>query len=110
VRQVAVRLLRVYRAITAALDALAARLRAHAETLAAALARDDRPVPSAASLRRYAELSNAPLVDLVADPGLPSALLPADWPGPTLAALIVDTHARHRPAATAYAHEVLSAA
>lgn len=90
------------------LDDLAARLRDHVATLTAALARGERPPTSAAALRRFVELRNAPLVDLVADPVLPAVLLPPDWPGTELASAMARVQDRYGPPAVEYVRSVLS--
>lgn len=90
------------------LDDLATRLREHVSTMSAALAQEGRPPTSAAALRRFVELRNAPLVDLVADPGLPVALLPPDWPGGELARLMGQVQDRYGSVAAQYVRGVLA--
>ena len=84
-----------------ALDDLAADLRAHVPVLHAAL---DAPPPDAGpdALRRLVTLTNAVLVDLLRDPGLPRELRPPDWPGDELRVLIGRIAATHGPAAVAH--------
>ncbi len=86
------------------LDTLAATLRGHITTLRAALNTDYNPPPTATTVRRLAELRNAPLVDLIDDPNLPPELLPASWPVPELAYLMSQARDRYQPPAARYAH------
>ncbi|MFB9183494.1 hypothetical protein ACFFX1_35650 [Dactylosporangium sucinum] len=67
------------------LDALAGTYAAHASALRTALeALPEPPAPDAATLRRYAGLLKAPMVDTLSSPRLPAALFPPGWPLPAL--------------------------
>ena len=92
------------------LDDLATRLRGHVASMTAALTRDEGPTSSARALRRFVELSNAPLVDMVGDPGLPAVLLPSGWPGGELATAMGQVQDRYAPPAQAYVRSVLAGA
>lgn len=67
------------------LDDLADLYSGHVRTLDAAVrARSTPPEPGPETLRRYAELLRAPMVDTLRAPRLPDTLLPPDWPLPRL--------------------------
>ncbi len=88
------------------LDSVEDSFRSHIATLSAALDADDTPPATAGTLRRLAQLLNAPHVDLIRDPGLPVELRPANWPGPELAHLINQVRGRYWPPAAQHVHAV----
>lgn len=92
------------------LPGLGAAYRRHLDRLHAALADGARPPASAATLVRMAELTMAPMVDTLGDPGLPPSLLPPDWPLPDLWQAIGRVHAWYGPGASAYVAEVIAGA
>lgn len=57
--------------------------------------------------RGGAAVRNAPLVDMVGDPGVPAALLPPGWPGAELAVAMGRVQDRYGPVAQAYVRAVL---
>lgn len=84
-------------------------LRGHCATLETALAEiPSRNEPSADTLRRLAEIVNAPLIDTLLAPNLPPELLPADWPMGTLYGLIGKAHQHYLPPARAYVEALLA--
>ncbi|MEJ2871421.1 PaaX family transcriptional regulator C-terminal domain-containing protein [Actinomycetospora sp. OC33-EN08] len=86
-----------------ALDELADDLRHHLARLTALV---DEPVPAdgAAALRRLSEGTGPVYVDLLRDPGLPAELLPADWPGGDLRALLGRVVQAYLPTVVAHVH------
>lgn len=90
------------------LPGLGAAYRGHLERMRAALAGTARPPADGATLVRMAELTMAPMVDTLGDPGLPPELLPADWPLPDLWQAIGRVHERYGPPAAAYVERVLA--
>lgn len=92
------------------LPAVDRTLRNHVATLEANLRPETAPAPTAATLRRFAALYTGPTVDLLADPGLPPELLPADWCRPRLEALMREVRDRYLPLAATYLRSVTEAA
>ncbi|MEU7871483.1 PaaX family transcriptional regulator C-terminal domain-containing protein [Dactylosporangium sp. NPDC049140] len=90
------------------LDAVAGGLARHVAVLAGALAAAGPPPTGPDALVRLAGLLNPVYVDLIQDPGLPAALLPAGWPRPELDRLMAETRARHVPAAARYIHSLVA--
>lgn len=82
--------------------------RGHIAHLGAALRETDPPPATGDTLVRFAELSMVPMVDTLADPGLPAALLPDDWPLPELWRIIGEIHALYGPPAGAYVQRVIA--
>ncbi|MBO0839209.1 MAG: hypothetical protein J2O49_00070 [Sciscionella sp.] len=89
------------------LGTLGATYRAHIARLNAATAHHGKPPADATTLARLAELTSAPLLDTLADPGLPPELLPRDWPLPKLWRAIGRVHEIYGPPAKAYVRDVL---
>ena len=84
-------------------------LRRHCVALEAALAEvPSRSEPTAQTLRRLAEIVNAPLIDTLLAPNLPPELLPTDWPMATLHRLIGKAHEHYLPPARAYVEQLLA--
>ena len=91
-----------------ALSEVDAVLRGHCAALEAALAEvPSRSEPNADTLRRLAEIVNAPLIDTLLAPNLPPELLPTDWPMGTLRRLIGKAHEHYLPPARAYVEQLL---
>ncbi len=90
------------------LDTVADRFDRHATTLTAALHDAVSPPAGPATLTRLAGLLNAVYVDLIQDPGLPTALLPDGWPRPRLDRLMAEVRARYVPPAGRYVHSLLT--
>src|ERR1700730_17126655 len=90
------------------LDSVEDSFRSHIATLSAALAVEDTPPATAGTLRRLAQLLNAPHVDLIRDPGLPVEIRPANWPGPELAHLVDQVRRRYLPPAAQHVHAVIA--
>jgi phenylacetic acid degradation operon negative regulatory protein len=65
------------------------------------------PPATAETLRRLAQLLNAPYVDVIRNPGLPVELLPADWPAPELAELMSQVRGQYLPSARQYVNAVI---
>ena len=84
------------------------RLRDHIAALSAATETDETPTASAATLRRLAQLRNAPLIDLISDPGLPAELLPHNWPAHELVRHLDRIAEHYLPPAIQYVHAVLA--
>jgi phenylacetic acid degradation operon negative regulatory protein len=92
-----------------ALADVARVLAAHCDELDAVLADvPDRLEPAAPTLRRYADIVNAPLIDTLLAPALPPELLPEQWPMGRLQDLINVVHQHYYPPATAYVQELLA--
>ena len=89
------------------LDDAADSLRGHISALSAASDVSTRPPATAETLRRLAQLLNAPYVDVIRNPGLPLELLPADWPAPELAELMSQVRGRYVPSARQYVNAVI---
>lgn len=89
------------------LDAVQDAFRGHIATLSAALEAQDTPPATAGTLRRLAQLLNAPYVDLIRDPGLPAELLPLDWSKPQLTHLMGQVRERYLPPAAQHLHAVI---
>jgi phenylacetic acid degradation operon negative regulatory protein len=89
------------------LDDVADSLRGHITVLSAASDVSTMPPATAQTLRRLAQLLNAPHVDLIRNPGLPIELLPADWPAPELAELMSQVRGRYLPSARQYVNTVI---
>lgn len=84
-------------------------LREHCRQLETELAAVPPKVdPTAHTLRRLAEIVNAPMIDTLLAPNLPAELLPADWPATRLFQLIGKVHEHYMPPARAYIEELLS--
>lgn len=82
--------------------------RTHVATLTKAVRESDEDQPpTAATLRRFAELARLPFVDTLRDPGLPPELVPPDWPGPALQRATVAVARRFAPAAYGYVLSLL---
>lgn len=82
----------------------------HCARLEAAIAAvPSRLEPSAETLRRLAEIVNAPLVDTLLVPTLPPELLPDDWPAPQLYRLIGKAYEHYLPPAAAYVQQLVAA-
>lgn len=64
--------------------------------------------PSAHTLRRLAEIVNAPLVDTLLAPRLPAELLPENWPLLRLYHLIGKANEHYLPPATLYVRQSLA--
>jgi len=94
------------------LDALAARHRAFLDEQEPVLARWSRrrSVPPEAAYRDYLLALDAWRQLPYADPGLPSPLLPEDWPGGRAAEVFGRLHTALHTAGARYAHEVTSGA
>ncbi|WP_433803211.1 PaaX family transcriptional regulator C-terminal domain-containing protein [Actinomycetospora sp. CA-084318] len=92
-----------------ALDEVADDLRAHHARLLAVL---DRPVPDdgATALRRLSDATGPVYVDLLRDPGLPTELLPPDWPGGDLRVALGRVVAAFLPTVVAHVHARIAAA
>ncbi|GAA4973162.1 hypothetical protein GCM10025792_15900 [Pseudonocardia tropica] len=90
------------------LDGVAAVLRGHRDRLAAAAATP--PAGGADGLRQLVELTNPVFVDLVRAPGLPTALLPPDWPAQDVVRRLTAVLARYVPPARAHVRSRLHAA
>ncbi|MGX7760207.1 PaaX family transcriptional regulator [Streptomyces angustmyceticus] len=92
------------------LDALAARHRAFLDEQEPVLARWSRrrSVPPEAAYRDYLLALDAWRQLPYADPGLPSPLLPEDWPGGRAAEVFGRLHTTLHAAGARYAHEVAS--
>ena len=90
------------------LDDVARTLRAHAETLEAAVRRDAAPGPHPSTLRQVAELFNAVFLDLIRDPRLPAELRPADWPYQRLLVAMGGLRDHFGPPAVEYLHKRLA--
>ncbi|MDT0457421.1 PaaX family transcriptional regulator C-terminal domain-containing protein [Streptomyces sp. DSM 41527] len=90
------------------LDALAARHRAFLDEQEPVLRQWSRrrSVPPEAAFRDYLPALDAWRQLPYADPGLPSPLLPEDWPGGRAAEVFSRLHAALRTAGARYAHEV----
>ncbi|KUL47390.1 PaaX family transcriptional regulator [Streptomyces sp. NRRL F-4489] len=90
------------------LDALAARHRAFLAAHEPVLARwsGRRAIPPEAAYRDYLPALDAWRRLPYADPGLPSPLLPEDWPGGRAAEVFGRLHALLRAAGARYVHEV----
>ena len=67
-----------------------------------------RSDPDAGTLRRLAEIVNAPLSDTLLAPNLPPELLPTDWLMGTLYRLIGKAHEHYLPPARAYVEQLLA--
>lgn len=81
----------------------------HCRQLADALATAPEEIkPSAHTLRRLAEIINAPLVDTLLAPRLPAELLPEHWPVLRLYQLISEVNEHYLPPAAAYVRELLA--
>jgi phenylacetic acid degradation operon negative regulatory protein len=91
------------------LEDVASSLRGHIATLSASSDASTTPPATAETLRRLEQLLNAPNVDLIRNPNLPTELLPADWPAPQLADLMSQVRGRYLPAARQYATAVIEA-
>lgn len=94
-----------------ALADVAQVLSAHRTELDAALA--DTPdvlEPTATTLRRYAEIVNAPLIDTLLAPLLPPELLPDRWPMDQLRELIGAVHQIYYPPVAKYVRKLLARA
>ena len=89
------------------LDDVADSLRGHIAALRATSDASAVPPATAETLRRLAQLLNAPYVDVIRNPGLPAELLPADWPAPELAGLMSQARGRYLPSARQYANAVI---
>jgi phenylacetic acid degradation operon negative regulatory protein len=89
------------------LDDVADSLRGHITALSAASDFSTTPPATADTLRRLAQLLNAPYVAVIRNPGLPVELLPADWPAPQLAELMSQVRGRYLPSARQYASTVI---
>ncbi|MGI5260777.1 PaaX family transcriptional regulator [Streptomyces angustmyceticus] len=94
------------------LDALAARHRAFLDEQEPVLARWSRrrSVPPEAAYRDYLLALDAWRQLPYADPGLPSPLLPEDWPGGRAAEVFGRLHSTLHAAGARYAHELTSGA
>ncbi|MGW7577180.1 PaaX family transcriptional regulator [Streptomyces sp. NPDC054765] len=94
------------------LDALAARHRAFLEEQEPVLQRWSRrrSVPPEAAYRDYLLALDAWRQLPYADPGLPSPLLPEDWPGGRAAEVFGRLHAKLQAAGAHYAHEAANGA
>jgi phenylacetic acid degradation operon negative regulatory protein len=83
--------------------------RSHVDDMERALSEQfEAPAPSAHTLRRYADLARTPLTDTLRDPGLPTALLPDDWPGDRLRQVIDQVRATFGQAAHDHVVNVLA--
>lgn len=91
------------------LPALAARYEAFLDDARERLAAAD-PRSDAAAFAARLRLLHAWRQFLKVDPGLPAALLPADWPGTTAAAWFDEQSARLLPAARAFVEQCLAGA
>jgi phenylacetic acid degradation operon negative regulatory protein len=89
------------------LDDVADSLRGHITALSAASDVSTMPPATPETLRRLAQLLNAPYVDVIRNPGLPIELLPADWPAPELAELMSQVRGRYLPSARQYVNTVI---
>jgi len=89
------------------LDDVADSLRGHITALSAASDGSTMPPATAETLRRLAQLLNAPYVDVIRNPGLPVELLPADWPAPELAELMSQVRGQYLPSARQYVNAVI---
>lgn len=89
------------------LDDVADSLRGHITVLSAASDGSTMPPATAETLRRLAQLLNAPYVDAIRNPGLPVELLPADWPAPELAELMSQVRGQYLPSARQYVNAVI---
>ena len=90
------------------LDALAGLYRDHVTTLSDALRTlPASPPATAATLRKFAHLVQAPLTDTLRDPELPPELVPRQWPGHRLRDLTREVNGRLGPAAHRYATGLL---
>ncbi|MFC4948376.1 PaaX family transcriptional regulator C-terminal domain-containing protein [Pseudonocardia sp. GCM10023141] len=90
------------------LDALADTFRGHCTTLSAALVDSTPPPPTTDTLRTLARIVNDAAVDLIDDPRLPGALLPAGWPVAELGVLFERVNARFGPPAAQHVHAVIA--
>ncbi|GAA4822436.1 PaaX family transcriptional regulator C-terminal domain-containing protein [Actinomycetospora corticicola] len=92
-----------------ALDEVADDLRAHLARLTAVL---DDPVPDdgAVALKRLSDATGPVYVDLLRDPGLPAELVPADWPGAELRAVLGRVALAFLPTVVAHVHARIAAA
>lgn len=94
-----------------ALADVAQVLSAHCAELEAALAGTPAELePTATTLRRYAEIVNAPLIDTLLAPLLPPELLPEHWPMKQLHELIGAVHQNYYPPVATYVRELLARA
>ena len=94
------------------LDAIAAQHRAFLDAQEPVLQRWSRrrSVPPEAAYRDYLLALDAWRRLPYADPGLPSPLLPEDWPGGRAADVFGRLHAKLRDAGAPYAHEAMAGA
>ncbi|MGW3012613.1 PaaX family transcriptional regulator [Streptomyces sp. NPDC001219] len=94
------------------LDAVAAQYRAFLDAQEPVLQRWSRrrSVPPEAAYRDYLLALDAWRRLPYADPGLPSPLLPEDWPGGRAAEVFGRLHAELRDAGAPYAHEAINGA
>lgn len=89
------------------LPALAADLSARLPPLRAALAEAADLPADATTLRRMAALLNETTVELIRDPGLPTQLYPAGWPGPELGRTLGAVAQRYLVPVSAYVRSLL---
>lgn len=88
------------------LPELAASYRHHRDALAA-VAGEPVTATGGAALRRFNDLVNPVLVDLLPAPVLPAVLQPPDWPVPQLREVIMQVQGQHWPAVTQHLERVL---
>jgi phenylacetic acid degradation operon negative regulatory protein len=92
------------------LPTVADTLRGHAGAIRAVLGEPGPTEPDAATLRRYAELTNAVFIALVDDPRLPAELRPPDWPFRQLLVALGELRDRYDPLAREYIQKLLTSA
>ena len=93
------------------LDALGLLYASHVERLESALdAAAGAPDPTAATLRRFADIARGPMTDTLCDPGLPQELVPPGWIGARLMGAIGRANALYGPPSRAYARRLLAGA